>query len=131
MGAWGPGVFENDAALDWLAVARRGDAREAIESALRAAIEAEYLDVDEGAAAVAAAAIIASACDGQIMSLPEDARSLAADFVPEERARGAAGEALRAVLGPRSELASLWSTSAAWRGMISNLLDRIARTTAP
>jgi len=64
MGAWGLGPFDNDAAADWagdLDDAAPKERSTLIRDALTAAIEAEeYLDGDEAATAIAAAAVVAA-----------------------------------------------------------------------
>src|SRR3979490_726956 len=111
MGAWGTGPFDNDEAADFagglddLGGAARADAvREALT---RAAEQAEFLDADDAAVAVAAAALVAAQCPGgdevdsvhgpreSLPQLPDDVRSLAA-------------VALDRVLADDSELKELW-----------------------
>ncbi len=73
MGAWGPGSFENDAALDW--VLELNDAEDAtpIDTALMnvADAEDEYLDVDEASEAIAAAEVVAALAGRPAATLPE------------------------------------------------------------
>jgi len=58
MGAWGTGIYDNDAAADWAAeLEKRGLA--AITDALDAVINAEYLDAWEGTCGLAAADAVA------------------------------------------------------------------------
>src|ERR1700733_13931317 len=104
MGAWGSGFFENDAALDWVAVAKRNGVETAVEGALREAIGAGYLDVDEGSAAVAAAALLAAAGGGGVSAAPPKLRDLLEGLAPSAATRALAVDALGAVLGPSSEL---------------------------
>jgi Domain of unknown function (DUF4259) len=64
MGTWGLGPFDNDAAADWAGALDDAAPEERcslIRDALTAAIEAEeYLDGDEAATAIAAAAVVAA-----------------------------------------------------------------------
>ncbi len=106
MGAWGEGPFDNDSALDWLSAAT--DSGRAIEQAFDATIDTDYLDVDDGSAVVAAAAVIAAAVDGDVSALPKKARVLAGNVVADGKLRVRAVEALDRVLAPASELAELW-----------------------
>jgi len=106
MGAWGEGPFDNDSALDWLSEA--ADDAEAIEQAFDATLDADYLEVDDGSAAVAAAAVVAAAVDGDVSALPDDARALAGNVVADAKLRARAVEALERVLAPASELSELW-----------------------
>jgi hypothetical protein len=129
MGAWGYAPFENDAALDWMSWAG-DDTNEAVDSALRQAVAADYLDVDQGSAAVAAAAIVAAAYDGDVESLPGTAATLVDEWQSDEAIIELALDALTAVVGPQSELASLWGEGTgggAWKATIEQLRKRLAR----
>jgi hypothetical protein len=68
MGTWDFGPFDNDSAADWCGDLQDADPARRVEL-LRDTLaevlhEGEYLDIDEGSAAVAAAAIIASQLPG-------------------------------------------------------------------
>ncbi|MET8742506.1 DUF4259 domain-containing protein [Streptomyces sp. NPDC004728] len=110
MGTWDTGHFDNDSAADFSgAIDDKPEAeREAvIRDALAAAIEADYLDSDEGAPAVAAAALVASQCPGgepvtTAYGPDNPLPVLATDLRP------LAVKALDAVLGENSELRELW-----------------------
>jgi hypothetical protein len=124
MGAWGHGPFDNDAALDWL----QGAVEEldaAIRSALGTAVAGGYLEVDEGSAAVAAAALAAAALDGDTRVVPERARGALGAWTPDDEVRSLAVRALEAATGAASELASLWSADEAWKSGIADLLGRL------
>ena len=116
MGTWDAGPFGGDTAADFagdlneLALAERPSAiREALEAVIG---ETGYVDSDEGAVAVAAAALVAAQCPGgdpadsvygpdeQVPELPVDLRSLAV-------------KALDRVVGPDSELDQLWDEGGA------------------
>ncbi len=127
MGAWGRGPFANDAALDWLARVRANPA--ALAAAFEEACDAPYLEVDEGSSAVAAAAVLALAVDGDAADLDEPARELARTVRADAALRARAVAALDAVVAPTSELRSLWDDAAAgadWRESIARLRARIA-----
>jgi len=106
MGAWGSGPFQNDAALDWLARAKLDP--QAVELAFERATGPGYLDVDDGASAVAAAAVVAAAVDGDDAGLAESGRAVARELRVDAELRSRAVAALDATLGPSSELRSLW-----------------------
>ena len=131
MGAWGEGPFENDSALDWLSAA--ADSGRAIEQAFDATHDADYLDVDDGSAAVAAAAVVAAAVDGDASSLPEKARVLAGNVVADGKLRVRAVKALDRVLAPASELAELWDDGddGGFRRHIEQLRARIDWASPP
>ena len=63
MGAWGAGVFANDAAADWADDLVRGGSADVVRAALAAAAERSPeadLDADEGCEALAAAEVVAA-----------------------------------------------------------------------
>ncbi len=130
MGAWGHAVFDNDAALDWLADAASRGAAVVAAGAFEAA-DGDYLDVDAGSSLIAAAALVAAALDGDETDLPPSARALLQDGravadLANLGAQAAAG--LRRVLLPSSELASLWKSGQegdAWRASIERLIARL------
>ncbi len=135
MGAWGPGNFQNDSVLDWLAeLERPGAVREALASVAEGR---GYLEVDDCCAALGAAEVVA-ACGGQPgEDLPKAVSAFAA-------AHGAAlaGErkalkelALAAVrrVEAGSELQELFQESdadASWHATVKELLGRLERIAA-
>jgi hypothetical protein len=130
MGAWGSGFFDNDAALDWVAVAKRGGTDAAVDGALRAATGADYLEVDDGSAAVAAAALVAAAVDGDVSAVPPKVRAVLDGLAPTAATCALAVDALAAVVGSSSELASLWGHEPAWRKAIEALVGRVRAASA-
>ncbi|TXS35324.1 DUF4259 domain-containing protein [Streptomyces sp. t39] len=132
MGTWDIGHFDNDTAADFSG--SLDDAAEADrpgilrETLLRVAGTQEYLDGDEAAEAVAAAALVAAQCPGgepvttpygpdePIPALPEDLRALAVS-------------ALDRTLRKPSELPELWDESGsgpAWRAGVGRLREVLA-----
>jgi hypothetical protein len=71
MGTWGSGPFENDEAADWRYPLVDGGGIDIVASELRAA-DRPRLDSPDAEKAVAAAAIVAAALDGNHGGLPED-----------------------------------------------------------
>jgi hypothetical protein len=126
MGAWGHEPFANDAALDWLASAERDDAL--LRMAFDVACDSPYLEVDEGSSAVAAAAILAAAVDGNAAALPEAAQQLAQRIDADRSTRARAVDAVDAVLSESSELRALWDEGdgSAWRDCVAGIRARIA-----
>jgi hypothetical protein len=129
MGAWGTGPFDNDDAavfassLDDLEPEDRPDAiREALADA---ADETDYLELDAGGAAIAAAALVAAQHpDGE----PVDAAYGPKQTVPElpDGLRAVAIQALTRVIADDSELNELWADSPdgeAWFGMVAQLTE--------
>ena len=135
MSAWGPGPFDNDDAVDFAASLddlEPEDRPAAIREALtEAAEETDYLDLDAGGAAVAAAALVAAQHpDGE----PVDSAHAPKQSIPDlpEELRPIAVQALTRVLADDSELPELWVDSPdgdAWFTMITALTDVL--TTAP
>lgn len=117
MGTWGTGVFENDDAADFLAgLYDAGPAERAatVREALRAAAEADaYLDVDEGQAAIAAAAVMAAARAGRpVTAFGSGGVIEAADLPrPDADLLALAVRALDRVIAGDSEWRELWQES--------------------
>lgn len=110
MGTWDTGHFDNDTAADFsgnLDAVAETEREAVIRKVLGIAIAADYLDSDEGAEAVAAAALVGSQCPGgepvtTAYGPDEPLPVLATDLRP------LAVKALDAVLGESSELRELW-----------------------
>jgi hypothetical protein len=113
VGAWDAGPFDNDSAADFvgdLDDAAENDRVAMIRVALATAMETDgYLDLDDGAPAVAAAALVACHLPGGEPFLPGNygpeapIPDLPPSFVP------LAISAIDRVLGDNSELAALWA----------------------
>ncbi|MEU9830986.1 DUF4259 domain-containing protein [Streptosporangium sp. NPDC048047] len=128
MGAWDSGPFDNDSAADWcgeLGDAAPEDRAEVVRRALLGAAEsADYLEVDEGSAAVAAAAVVAAECCGG----PPVTSAYAPGFLREGGGIGLPGDlvplALRALdraLGEDSELWELWEEADGGRSLLAEV----------
>ncbi|WP_309571056.1 DUF4259 domain-containing protein [Deinococcus sp.] len=115
MGTWGTGSFDNDSAADFI--------KEVVEDgvvALREALEIvldpdlEYVEVEEGSRAMAAAEIIAALTSGDHRNITDDDLL---SWVEEADAKSVTGQreqaldAVDRVLGPDSELPELWEDS--------------------
>ena len=132
MGAWGDKPFENDAAVDWLAeLEEHGVA--ALRETLNAVAEtdgADYLDVDDGSAAIAAAEIVAAGLRRRAAGTAEARRRLAAQLGFGDRSsdRELARRAVERVLAPQSELRGLWDdagSESGWHAAVGELLERL------
>ena len=77
MGVWGPGLFDNDYALDWLGEIGRGDSIGPVRRVLEDARTAENLMTHEAMEVVAAAALVLAALGYPTDGLPPEARTLA------------------------------------------------------
>ena len=84
MGAWGPGHFENDAALDWLYDFGENDFRliDRTLSGVAAMVEADELDADEASEVLAAAECVAAAAGFPMDDPPEELAEWLADNSP-------------------------------------------------
>jgi hypothetical protein len=122
MGAWGPGPFENDAALDWL------DTQDPMrpDAALRA-LSIRPGDADEEAAAIAAAAVVARvvgrdpALDAPVST--HDPADLAAWVALTAIAARALEEILK-----QGELVALWRETDeldAWMSAVADIRARL------
>ncbi|MEU1280609.1 DUF4259 domain-containing protein [Streptomyces sp. NPDC005805] len=121
------GHFDNDTAADFSGTLdgaaeseRTGILREAL---LRTISAVEYLDSDEAAEAVAAAALIAAQCPGGALVTTSYGQDEPIPALPEEL-RGQAVRALDRVLVKPSELAELWDGSGSgevWRAGLAEL----------
>jgi hypothetical protein len=128
MGAWGSGPFENDDAADWAWELEEAQDDGVLRAALEAAIrERGYLDIREGANAVAAAAVTASALDGEHAALSDEVVAYMdrvgrpnADLI--ELARRALDR-----VGKDGELAALWDETddPSWRQGLAALQQRL------
>lgn len=113
LGTWDAGPFDNDSAADFandLDDTPEHERTALIRTVLTAAVENDsYLDLDEGAPAIAAAALVACRLPGGEQFAPNGSGpeapipKLAPDLVP------LAIDAVDRVLAANSELAELWS----------------------
>lgn len=114
MGTWGTGAFENDGAGDFLAElshAELGERAEVVRQAIEAAAETpDYLEIDAGQAAVAAAAVVAAARNGRPVTNAGGVRTIeAADLPkPDPALVALAVRALDRLTGDDSEWRELW-----------------------
>ncbi|QNP63400.1 DUF4259 domain-containing protein [Streptomyces genisteinicus] len=129
MGTWDIGHFDNDTAADFSG--SLDDAAEADrpgilrETLLRVARTEEYLDSDEAAEAVAAAALVAAQCPGGEPVTTAYGPDEPIPALPPEL-RGLAVSALDRTLREPSELLELWDESGsgpAWRADVLRLRD--------
>lgn len=133
MGAWGTGTFDNDDAADW--------AYELVESAdlapARAALAATmdsdgWLEIPEGARAVAAASVVAAGFDGDVRGLPDEVVEWL-EYHPDAGTLADARlaiDALERVASLDSELREVWLEAAngpAWVEEMARLAYRLVR----
>ena len=133
MGAWNYAVFDDDTAYDALDDLKASQTIIAdMEKYFDGAINAEYVEYDEGHYALVCAAIIDSAVNNTVHGCdydwyPEWIESLSnLDFIPlKEKAR----KAIDAVLSDRSELKELWEENkelySSWREEKLSIQERL------
>jgi riboflavin biosynthesis pyrimidine reductase len=133
MGAWGTGPFENDDAADWAYELEEAADLSPVRQALSATLDTDgYLEVPEGACAVAAAAVVAATFDGDVRGFPEQVVEWIVDHpdaAGREDARLAV-DALERVTSEESELRQLaveGGGGAAWVRAMETLRVRLVR----
>jgi hypothetical protein len=131
-GAWGPGSFENDDALDWVADCVESKGPQAIAAALAQALDAHAVEAPQASSAIAAAEVVAAAGGRPNPKLPSELRGWLQHQSNDEIAK-LAPRAVRAIdriaSEPSSELAALWKQSesyAAWQRSMQDLVARLA-----
>ena len=127
MGAWGPGNFENDAALDWL-----GQDDLAVPGLVRALRSGG--DSDACQHGLAAAELVAAWNGHPVAELPEAAVAFVAKRrgAPKPDVIAKARECVAAIAA-NSELLALWKDDGdvrAWKAVQKDLLDRLDKAPA-
>lgn len=111
MGAWGVGTFDNDAALDWVATLDEGEGIDVLRATFADTFQDEYLDADNGCAALAAAEVVAALAGKPAASLPDSVTNWVArveiELTPTDIAL--ARRSVERVRAHDSELLELWS----------------------
>ena len=130
MGAWGVGIYDNDAAADWAGeLPNRGVAL--IASALRAAFDDGYLDADVGAHALAAADVLGRLRTGDVLIDSEHGPGswiLTQAASPSDELLQLAERAVDRVVGPESEIVELWRETDdfdAWLATVRTVVGRL------
>ncbi len=135
LGTWGPGPFENDAALDWALALRSSADPELPHSVLRRLDEVSSHRARDGARAVAAAEAIAASRGHPAERLPAEVHRWLAAAHP--RADAAAADLALGVLanvaGEDSELRMLWEEmdTSRWRATLDDLRRRLREPAQP
>ena len=138
MGAFGPGSFENDDALDFAAELEASGAV-ALSEVLERAVGGDGVrDAGLGAAALAAAEVGAALAGRPSGELPDEVKLWVADAGADaglaaggvEKLLGLARRALAVVTGGDAELARLWAAAkpaelAGWRASVADLGRRL------
>lgn len=133
MGAWGTGSFENDGALDWLLALLDSEEGESLAEALRDAIESEdYLEIDGGQYAIAAAETVAALHGAPSADLPDDLIAWVQAYKGQRDPQLAtlALQALTRVQAEDSEIYELWEETEdfdEWQGILTDLKMRLTK----
>ena len=137
MGSWGAKAFQNDAALDWVSELETGGLAKLRDtlSAVATTNLGDFVDVDDGARAVAAAEIVAAAF-GSREALTQPLRTWVdanqKSFVDQDQKL--ALTAIERVLAANSELRELWeedSLDSPWHSTVRGLLVRLGGSATP
>ena len=139
MGTWGHGYFQDDSALDFMVDLEESDnPKELIVASFEAAIDAEYMQSDEGTAAIVSAVYVDRQANGTIFSSEERGEYLEVDTFPDRHpqvdlsdAKEKAVQALKKVLDENSEINELWAEDedfyTAWRAGVEQLILRLSK----
>jgi hypothetical protein len=128
MGAWGTGIFDNDGAADWAILfddTEMADRLGFITRTLERGTASGYLEIDDGEAVLAAAAVVASLVpDGLVLDENNGPQTLGGTvgFEITDELRALTVRALRGVTGANSEWMELWGDSDAEPTALANEL---------
>ena len=126
MGAWGIGPFDNDDAADWVYEVEDGGIA-TVRSALQAVADDDDPDSGVGAAAVAAAELVAAMAGSPSAGLSDEAAALLPSLGPADAALVAQAIAAVGAARSRGELAGLWEESDEHEAWLASLDDLTAR----
>lgn len=135
MGAWGPGIFDDDAAYDFIEILEdTDDPVEVFTTAFETAVNSDYLDYDDAHAVTVSAAYI----DAVLNNTPYESENEEALQLFKEGNRQLllqplkplAVQALRRVISDESELHELWKENEElypqWKHNIEGLISRLS-----
>ena len=132
MGAWGAGSFENDSALDWVWEIEEATDLGPIEKAISDVLNTnEYLEVDEGCMALAAAEVVAALRNKPTENLPEEVTNWVQrnNVQPSDELVTNALKAIDKIRNnEQSELKELWEESDSieeWYLVLDDLMKRL------
>jgi len=139
MGTWGLGYFDDDSALDFMAdVEESANPKAVLKNAFDKALEADYLESDEGSAVIVAATYLDRQLNGTKFSAEDRDEPLEVDTFPDRHPeinlsdlREKAVIALSKVLNENSELHELWRENEedypAWKNNVEALILRLKK----
>ncbi|HVF97656.1 MAG TPA: DUF4259 domain-containing protein [Flavisolibacter sp.] len=134
MGAWGPGIFDDDAAYDFIEIIQDADEpTEVFQTSFETALQAEYLEYDDAHAVTVSAAYIDAVLNGTSYESEDDEAitsfAKANKKLPLAPLKAAAVQALQKVIAENSELNELWKENEElypqWKQNINALIERL------
>lgn len=134
MGAWGEGVFENDAAADWSYDLEESEDLSVIEQTLDRVVESEDEYLDSGIACEALAACdVMARLRGYVGAENETIETWVESHshLTTEHLVPIACKAIDRILGPDSELNELWEESEyfeSWKASVETLRTFLANS---
>jgi hypothetical protein len=135
MGAWGPGIFDDDAAYDFVEILQdTDDPVEVFSTAFETATGTDYLEYDDGHAVTVSAAYMDAVLNNTSYEMEDDE---ALNFFKEKNKhlpllslKPLAVKALQRVLSDQSELHELWKENEElypqWKQNIHSLIERLS-----
>jgi hypothetical protein len=131
-GAWGEGNFENDDALEWSHDCTRSTGAKYLAATLNKAVNAEYIEAQDGSKGIAAAEVVAAARGRPSVDLPKELGAWLGKQSKQE-IQTLVPLAIRALQKIRnrekSELRQLWDEAKAvnWEKRVLELEARLAK----
>lgn len=132
MGAWGVGIFENDAAMDWTVDFQHAPSEQTLRATFEATTVDGYLEREVGCSALAAAELLAASRGKPCQDIPQALQDWAAASpgvaTPELRAQALAAIE-RVMIEESSEVAESWLTTddaAEWKALVEDLKKRLS-----
>ncbi len=139
MGTWGTGYFEDDSALDFIAdVEDSNNPKLKIKAALKAVLEADYIDSDDATAAIVAGTYIDSQVNGTKFGTTDREDPLEVDTFSAKNPsvsladlKADAVVALKKIITDNSELHELWMENEEdypeWKAGVEKLISRLSK----
>jgi hypothetical protein len=134
VGAWGTGIFENDAASDFATSVAESEGLKVLEQALDRVLASEgnYLEAPDAEEGLAAAEIVARLMGRSGIRTPDtapiDAWVERMASAPSEELVEKARRSITRILTEPSEILELWQESddyAAWRRAVEDVAERL------
>lgn len=130
MGVWGPGIFENDDALDWIYDLADSGTLSRVISVLDVIIrnKDDELDVPDCRIALAASEVVAALAGDPSPDLPEEAEEWIGEKILENDRLREKAETAVLIIQENSDLKHKWEKStnfSKWQSTITDLIKRL------